>query len=94
LVNLFFVIASESAAISGVFTLFTLFTLFFDGAKSHFDCKNWHQVIASESAAISIIKVQCLKSGLSLNNSTNVLFWEEGNPDYVNSLSAQFSGKP
>ncbi len=47
----------------GVFTLFTLFTLFFDGTERQFECKNWHQVIASDSVAISIFKVQDLGSG-------------------------------
>ena len=40
---------------AGVFTVFTVFTLFFDGTKSHFDCKN-----------CQVVNVRCLRSGLSL----------------------------
>jgi hypothetical protein len=45
--------------------VFTLFTMFFDGAKRHFDCKNY-----------LVVKVQSLKSGLCSDYSTNVLFLE------------------
>ena len=79
---------------NGVFTLFTVFTLFFDGTERHFDCKNWLQVIASGSSAISIYNVQHLRSGLPLIIAHMFCFGKGKLPARIGSLTVMSGGNP